>query len=80
MPEVHGERLIRIREVLSRTGLGRSTIYVYVSQGRFPSPVRLGDRAVGWVSSEIDDWIVRRIARRDESTNYNGRSGDPIRD
>jgi prophage regulatory protein len=63
MPNIQTERLVRLREVLARTGLARSTVYLYVSQGRFPTPVPLGSpRAVGWVSSEIDDWINRQIA------------------
>ena len=54
-------RFLRLPEVLARTGLSRSTIYVRLEQGRFPRPVSLGDRAVGWVESEIDEWISNRI-------------------
>ena len=41
-------RFLRLPEVLARTGLSRSTIYVRLDQGRFPRPVSLGGRAVGW--------------------------------
>ena len=59
-------RLIRLKEVMSNTGLGRSTVYKYISEGQFPKPVSLGDRAVGWVDSEVDEWIMSRIEQRDD--------------
>jgi len=54
-------RFLRLPEVLARTGLSRSTIYVRLEQGRFPRPVSLGGRAVGWIEAEVDDWIRERI-------------------
>ena len=56
------ERFLRLPEVISRTGLSRSTIYAYVQLGIFPAPVRLGARAVGWLKSEVDNWIAERAA------------------
>lgn len=61
-------RFLRLPEVLVRTGLSRSTIYVRLAEGRFPRPVPLGSRAVGWIESEIEEWIRERIAE--------GRGGD----
>ena len=55
-------RILRISEVQARTGLSRSTIYAWSADGRFPAPVRLGGRAVGWIESEIDAWLRERIA------------------
>ncbi len=57
-------RFLRLPEVLERTGLSRSTIYVRLEQGLFPRPVSLGARAVGWIESEVDEWIAERIAER----------------
>ncbi len=54
-------RFLRLPKVLERTGLSRSTIYVWLEQGRFPRPVSLGARAVGWIESEVDEWIRQRI-------------------
>ena len=54
-------RFLRLPEVIARTGLSRSTIYVRLDQGRFPRPVSLGGRAVGWIESEVDEWIRERI-------------------
>ncbi|GAA5061378.1 transcriptional regulator [Citromicrobium sp. RCC1885] len=50
-------RLIRIREVQHRVGLGRSTIYRWMAEGRFPKPVQLGGRSVGWTDAQIEAWI-----------------------
>ena len=58
-------RIIRLSEVLARTGLARSTVYKYIGEGFFPKPVSLGDRAVGWVESEVHDWVLARIEERD---------------
>ena len=56
-------RFLRLPEVQQRTGLSRSTIYVRMDQGRFPQPVSLGARAVGWIESEIEEWMRERIAK-----------------
>lgn len=56
-------RLLRIRQVCERTGLSRSTIYELVSGDELPKPIQISARTVGWVESEIDDFIRSRIAR-----------------
>lgn len=53
--------ILRLPTVKARTGLSRSTIYLRISEGRFPKPVSLGDRAVGWVEAEITDWLNQQI-------------------
>jgi len=58
-------RFMRLTEVIRDTGLGRSSIYKRIAQGEFPKPVPLGGRAVGWVSDEIEAWILERIEERD---------------
>lgn len=60
-------RLIKLKEVMDCTGLGRSTVYNYIAEDLFPKPVNLGARAVAWVESEVHDWILARIEERDES-------------
>ena len=52
---------LRRKDVQNRTGLARSTIYLYVQQGSFPKPVTLGRRAVGWLESEVSAWITERV-------------------
>ena len=51
------ERILRRPEVETRIGLSRSTIYAMMAEGRFPKPVRLGRRAVGWPESTITNWL-----------------------
>jgi prophage regulatory protein len=53
--------ILRLPAVKARTGLSRSTIYLKASAGSFPRPVSLGARSVGWLESEIEDWIARRV-------------------
>ena len=57
--------ILRRPEVSRRTGLGRSALCAAIQDGRFPKPVKLGPRAVGWVESEISAWIQQRTAERD---------------
>jgi len=67
--------LIRRKEVETRTGLSRSTIYARIAAGTFPPPIDLGGgRAVGWLESDIDGWIRQRISesRRDNSGDVDG--------
>ena len=66
---------IRLPEVLSRTGYGRTTIYRKMEEGTFPRRVKLGGppidpnvfdtRAVAWIEDEVDQWIDSRIDERD---------------
>lgn len=60
-----GMAFLRLPEVITRCGLQKSEIYRRVRSGRFPKPVRLGARATVWTESEIDAWILERIAERD---------------
>ena len=53
-------RLIRLPEVMSRVGLGRSTIYRWMSEGKFPKPVQLGGHAVAWVEEEVETWVAEK--------------------
>ena len=54
--------ILRRKQVESRTGLKRSTIYAKVAAGDFPAPIRLGLRSVGWVEAEIEGWLQARIS------------------
>lgn len=51
------QTILRLPCVIKRTGLPRSTIYAYVDQKRFPAPIKIGTRNVGWIESEINAWI-----------------------
>ncbi|EPB6687174.1 TPA: helix-turn-helix transcriptional regulator [Vibrio alginolyticus] len=59
-------KLIRQKEVTEMTGVSRASVYKLMAVGRFPKSVSLGERAVAWVESEVQEWILERIAERDE--------------
>jgi len=54
-------QILRLPQVCKVTGLGRSMIYQLEAERRFPSRVRIGLRAVGWVESEVQHWLASRI-------------------
>ena len=72
---VRQKRLIRLPEVLTRTGYGRTTIYRKMEEGSFPRSVKLGgpledpeafdSRAIAWIEDEVEQWIESRIEERD---------------
>ncbi|UZW56936.1 AlpA family transcriptional regulator [Sphingobium sp. JS3065] len=51
------DRIIRLPEVLSRTGLKQSTVYRKIADGSFPKQIKLSRNCVGWRESQINDWI-----------------------
>jgi len=53
--------IVRFPAVKARVNLSRSRIYDGVKRGTFPRPISLGARAVGWIESEIDEWLESRI-------------------
>jgi prophage regulatory protein len=57
--------MFRLKEVKEYTGLGRSSIYKYMNEGEFPKSVSLGERAVGWIAEEVEEWLQNKIERRD---------------
>jgi prophage regulatory protein len=67
--QVGGEpmRVLRMHEVQDRVPFSRSSIYLLIAQGRFPRPIALGRRAVGWLESDVDAWIASRVQLRDWS-------------
>ncbi len=57
-------RLIRLKEVIHQTGLGRSSIYKFMANNKFPQSISLGERAIAWEVTEIEEWILARIENR----------------
>lgn len=56
-------RLLRLPEVMHRTGLKRSTLYRRMADGAFPKAYSLGGKIVAWAESEVDQWITARLSR-----------------
>lgn len=63
------QRLIRIREVIQRTGLSKSSIYDLMAQDSFPKTIRLSEhgRSVAFLESEVVEWMAARIAARNST-------------
>jgi prophage regulatory protein len=53
--------ILRLPQIIKRTGLSRSSIYLRMANDEFPESVSLGGRAVGWLENDIDEWIVEKI-------------------
>ena len=56
-------KILRLPEVKSETGLSRSALYQRISEGTFPKQVNLGGRAVGWLASDVENWIKQCVAK-----------------
>jgi prophage regulatory protein len=54
-------KILRLPDVKKTTGLSRSSIYLRIANNEFPKAISLGGRAVGWLNSDIDEWINQRI-------------------
>jgi prophage regulatory protein len=56
-----GKKFIRLPTVTGQTGLSPSTIWSRISEGTFPAPIKIGAQAVGWIDSEVDEWMEQMI-------------------
>ena len=56
-------RILRLAQVRALTGLCRSSIYQLQAQKLFPSRIKIGARAVGWVEEDVQQWVAERVAR-----------------
>lgn len=65
-------KILRSLAVREKTGLPKSTMYLYIKEGLFPRPIKLGVRSSGWIEDEINEWLNQRRALRrpDETPNF----------
>ena len=54
-------RILRLKQVVEKTGLSRSSIYALIAKGQFVGSIAIGARAVGFVEEEVDTWIKQRV-------------------
>lgn len=54
-------RFLRLPEVQQRTGIKHTRIHKLETEGRFPKRIKISDRASGWLESEIDEWMAKRL-------------------
>ncbi len=60
------DRIIRLKTVLSRTGLSRSTVYRKIADGTFPRQVQISIHGKGWHESAVNRWIANPAAWRED--------------
>ena len=72
------DRIVRMKTVLSRTGLSRSTIYRKIAEGTFPPRIKISVNGAGWRESDIDRWIADPVGWRaiNENENLGRKAGD----
>lgn len=64
-----GERCITLKEVEHITSVRKPTIYRLIRAGRFPAQIQVSGNRVGWLASEIQDWIEARVEERNQWRN-----------
>jgi len=74
-------RILRRKQVEARTGLSRSSIYARLRQNpkrpgdydpTFPKPISVGAKAVGWIESEIDQWLTAQVEKSRKAASGKG--------
>jgi len=65
-------KILRLKEVIRKTGLSQSTIYRYLQLGIFPAQIQIGLRSVGWRDCDIDQWIEDRASAKPFQNVYQG--------
>ena len=65
------EKIVRIKTVLARTGLSRSTLYRKIAEGTFPCQVKISVHGAGWRESAVNRWIADPIGYREEQLRQN---------
>lgn len=61
----HPERIIRLKTVMARTGLSRTTLYRKIGEGTFPRQVRISIHGAGWYESAVNQWIADPVGYQD---------------
>jgi prophage regulatory protein len=59
-------RILKVKQVAEEINVSVPQVYKLVSLGRFPKPIKLGERGSGWLTTEIDAWLQSRVNARDE--------------
>ena len=70
-PDRRRSRILRLPEVASRLGVSHDTVRRMVRDGRFPPPLEIARRSIGWLEADLDVWLAER--RRIANTHASGR-------
>lgn len=63
-------KILRLPKVVEITGMSKTTIYRWINASQFPKPINLSSASVGWLETDIDDWIQSKIDLRKQSNEY----------
>ena len=64
--------ILRLAQVIKRTGLKKTKIYELQSEGQFPMRVKITAHAVGWIEREVQAWLAGRIAKNNPLRTHGG--------
>ena len=64
---MQSNNIIRLPQTIEKTGLSRSTIYALLSRGEFVTKIKLSPRTIGFLESELNDWLAARLAASKEA-------------
>jgi predicted DNA-binding transcriptional regulator AlpA len=70
----HPLRMLRLAQVIERTGLRKAKIYELQSEGRFPMRVKITAHAVGWIEHEVQAWLASRVAENNPLRTHGSRA------
>ena len=59
-------KVLKVKQVATEINVSVPQVYKLVSLGRFPKPIKLGERGSAWLLSEVDAWLQSRVDLRDE--------------
>lgn len=57
-------RLLSVKQVLGLMGISRSTLYAMMRAKEFPKPVQIAKRRIGWLNSDVEEWLKERATER----------------
>jgi len=63
-------KILRCKEIENKISLKKSTIYAMIQNGLFPGPIKLNQKSVGWIESEVDEWLNQRAMERDSTLTF----------
>lgn len=69
-PPAVGISILRMPEVTKRTGLSRSSLYAHMQRGEFPRPLNISQRSVGWLETDVIEWISTRPKSAPATANH----------
>lgn len=56
-------KYLRLKQVAKKTGLGKSTIWLWVKENKFPQPIKLSPRVTVWEKDKIKEWVEEKMTQ-----------------